>query len=381
MKSTDLVVIGGGVIGLSIAYSLAKRGIRATVLDRQGMGRGASWAGAGMLPPFLCRNPISPMVELRSWSAVLYREWSAELRERTGQDNGYRVCGSIEIALEPAEVQEIKTAAGRWRVEGIRYERLAAQDLQNLEPALNPSCLHAFLVPDRAQIRNPWHLRALEAANRSLGVEIIPDLLVHRLNVQGRRVISIETENGRLSCGQVVVAAGAWSGGLLKELRIELPTPPLKGQMVLFQHDHAVVRRIIERGKMYLVPRMDGRILMGATEEDAGFDTRTTQEGQQSLIGQALTICPALAQAKVEQSWAGLRPGSLDTRPYLGLISEYDNLWVATGHKRAGLQLAPASAEVIANLIIGHDPGMDLTAFSPGRLSGSDRTVPESKHG
>jgi len=368
MKATDVVVVGGGVIGLSIAYTLAKRGIQVTVVDRHEMGRGASWAGAGLLAPFKTRNTSSPMLDLRSWSAVLYREWSAELKERTGLENGYRVTGSIEIAIDPREVQEIKTAAGRWRVEGIRFEPLDPADLHSLEPALNPACRQAFLIPDRAQIRNPWHLRALEEANRQMGVRLVPENQVLHLYCQGGRVEAIETVGGRYPCGQVVLAAGAWTSALLREVFTTLPTPPLKGQMVLYRADRTILNRIIERGKIYLVPRTDRHILVGATEEETGFDQQTTSEGQQTLVEQVGLICPALAGFQIEQSWAGLRPGSIDTRPYIGPVPGFENLLVATGHKRAGLQLAPATAEVMANLILGADPGIDLTPFLPSRV-------------
>jgi glycine oxidase len=375
MRSSDVVVIGGGVIGLSIAYALAKRGVLATVIDRAVMGRAASWAGAGLLPPFIERRTTSPMVDLRSWSSVLYREWSREIRERTGLDNGYRVSGGIDVALHPAEVADLKTAAGRWRVEGIRFEPLDPRDFVAVEPALNPAIAHAFLLPDRAQIRNPWHLRALEETVNRMGVKLVPHVPVRSLKRAGRRVLAVETETGDYPCGQVVMAAGAWSGGLLEAVDVHLPTTPLKGQIVLFRHDQPILRRIIEHGKMYLVPRDDGRILMGATEEDAGFDTRSTPEAIRSLIDEALLICPALAKAEVEDFWAGLRPGSVDTRPYLGAVSEYDNLIVATGHKRAGLQLAPATGEVIANLLTGQPPGIDLTGFEPDRSPGPDEDM------
>ncbi len=375
MKSTDVVVVGGGVIGLSIAYALAKRGVLATVIDRDAFGKGASWAGAGMLPPFVVRTTSSPMVELRSWSAVLYREWSAELRERVGVDNGYRVTGGIDVALEPGELGDLKTAAGRWRVEGIRFEQLQPSDFTRVEPELNPKALYAFYLPDRAQIRNPWHLRALEAAAQNFGVKLMPHTSVRRLKTVDNRITAIETDGGDISCGQVVIAAGAWSGGLLAEAQVALPTPPLKGQIVLFRAEATFLRHIIERGKLYLVPREDGRILMGATEENAGFDSRPTAEAVHELTQQAYALCPALARAEIEKYWAGLRPGSIDTRPYLGFAQEYENLIIATGHKRAGLQLAPATGELIANLATGAVPGIDLSNFRPDRAPGPAEDV------
>ncbi len=170
-----------------------------------------------------------------------------------------------------------------------------------------------------------------------------------------------------LPCGLVVMAAGAWSGPLLEDLGVRVPTPPLKGQIVLLKGDRPLLGRVVEHGKNYLVPRDDGRVLVGATEEDAGFDTRTTPGSHASLLDEALRLCPILSQAEVEATWAGLRPGSVDTRPYIGPAPGFENLIVATGHKRAGLQLAPATAELVADLVLGRPPRLDLTPFRPDR--------------
>ena len=155
----------------------------------------------------------------------------------------------------------------------------------------------------------------------------------------------------------------------MREAGVELATPPLKGQVVLFRSDRPLLRRIIERGKNYLVPRDDGRILMGATEEDAGFDTRSTPRAIRDLIDEALLLCPGLATAEVERCWAGLRPGSIDTRPYIGRVPGFSNLIVATGHKRAGIQLAPGTAELVTDLIFGREPGINLAPFAPNRAA------------
>jgi glycine oxidase len=163
------------------------------------------------------------------------------------------------------------------------------------------------------------------------------------------------------------MAAGAWSGLLLGGLGVHAPTPPSKGQIVLLKQEGPFLRRIVEHGKNYLVPRQDGRVLVGATEEDAGFDTRSTASAVRDLLNEAIWLCPALATAEVEASWAGLRPGSVDTRPYIGPAPGYRNLIVATGHKRAGLQLSPATAELVADLVLGRTPRMDLSPFRVDR--------------
>ncbi len=370
MKPADVVIVGGGVIGLSIAYALAREGILATVLDRGGLGRAASWAGAGMIPPHTERVATNPTIELRSWSAILYPEWSRALGEETGIDNGYRRTGGVDVAATLAEENELKTSAGRWRAERIVFERMAPGDFGRVEPALNPGLRAAYYLPDRAQIRNPRHLKALESALGARGAILRPGLAATGFAVARGRVAGVRTEEGEIPSGVVVVAAGAWTSALLGPLGVDVPTPPLKGQIVLLGPGRARLRRIVEHGKNYLVPRDDGRILIGATEEDAGFDTRTTDEARRDLLAESVAICPSLAGAEVERSWAGLRPGSVDSKPYLGFAPGFANMIVATGHKRAGLQLAPATAEVIADLVLGRAPRVSLAPFRLDREPG-----------
>jgi glycine oxidase len=368
-NTSDVVIVGGGVIGLSVAYALAKEGIRSTVLDCGEIGRAASWAGAGMIPPFTRRLDHGPMIALRSAGAVLHRDWSAALRDETGIDNGYRVSGGLDVAVTEADEIDLRAAAGRWRVEGIRFERVEPADFPHFEPALSPSLLGGYFLPDRAQIRNPRHLKALRAALEGRGVTLRPRKPLLGFELRGDRVIGLRLESETLPCSQVVVAAGAWSGGLLEGLSARVPTPPLKGQIVLLRGDRPLLGRIVEHGKNYLVPRDDGRILVGASEEDVGFDTRPMPGPTRDLIDEALRLCPTLAEAEVERTWAGLRPGSIDTRPTIGWLPGSCNVVVATGHKRAGLQLAPSTAEVVVDLLLGRSPRIDLAPFAPGRLS------------
>jgi glycine oxidase len=368
-ESCDVVILGGGVIGLSIAYALARERIACTVLDRRELGREASWAGAGLIPPpgEIDTGSVSPSVALRSWSAGLFSQWSTALRNETGIDNGYRQSGGVDVAGTEAEEDALRLAAGRWRTEGIVYERLAADDLLRVEPTLNAEIRTAYFLPDRAQVRSPWHLRALTAAATRRGARLQPFSAVDRLQTQGDRITAVWSGGRCLSCGCVIIAAGAWSGQLLGTLGVRAPTPPLKGQIVLLRQQEVLLRRIVEHGKKYLVPREDGRVLAGATEEDAGFDTRPTAAAVRDLLSEALWLCPALAQAEVEATWAGLRPGSIDAKPYIGLAPGFRNLIVATGHKRAGLQLSPATAELVADLVVGRTPRLDLGPFRVDR--------------
>jgi glycine oxidase len=377
-ESSDVVIVGGGVIGLSIAYALAREGLRPTLLDRRELGREASWAGAGLIPPIAEPVPANPnpSVGLRSWSARLYPDWSAALREETGIDTGYRRTGGVDVAWTEGEDQALRAAAGHWRAEGIAYERLAPGDYARVEPALNPELRSVYYLPGRAQVRNPRLLRALTAAASRRGACLKPWHSVEGYVIHdGRRVGAIRTSAGTMACGLVIMAAGAWSGPLLESIGVRVPTPPLKGQIVLLKGDRPLIGRIVEHGKNYLVPRDDGRVLVGATEQDAGFDTRSTFEATRSLLDEATKLCPILRQAEVEATWAGLRPGSVDSKPYIGRAAGFENLIIATGHKRAGLQLAPATAELVTDLVLDRPPRLDLKPFRPDRqpdLMGDD---------
>jgi glycine oxidase len=359
----DVVIVGGGVVGLSIAYALAREGLCPTVLDRRELGREASWAGAGLIPPDAEGSAENPSLGLRAWSAGLYPAWSAGLFEETGVDVGYRRTGGVDVAFTELEDHALRAAAGRWRAEGIACERLAPADVLRIEPALNRDVKAVYFLPDRAQVRNPRLLRALITAIGRRGGRLEPGRGVTGFAVHQGRVMQVRTTEGDLACSTVVVAAGAWSGHLLERIGVQAPTPPLKGQIVLLRGERPLLGRIVEHGKNYLVPRDDGRILVGATEESAGFDTRTTSRGVRDLLDHALRLCPVLAEAEVESSWAGLRPGSIDARPYISRTPGLKNVIVATGHKRAGLQLAPATALVVTDLVLGRPPRLDLGPF------------------
>ncbi|MBX6316234.1 MAG: FAD-dependent oxidoreductase, partial [Isosphaeraceae bacterium] len=267
------------------------------------------------------------------------------------------------VAFNAEEEEELLASVRLWRAEGIACERLDPRDFARVEPALNPALHAAYFLPDRAQIRNPRHLRALAEALNRRGVDLRPEVGAVGFEIRGDRVIGVRTAEGLLPCEQVVVAAGPWSAALLEGLGLRVPTPPIKGQIVLLRGDRPLLCRIVEHGKNYLVPRDDGRVLVGATEEEAGFDTRPTPVAVRDLLDEALRLCPVLAEAEVERAWAGLRPGSFDLRPYLGPVPGFANLIVATGHRRAGLQLSPGTAAVVADLLLGRPPRLDLTPF------------------
>lgn len=367
----DVIVIGGGVIGLSLAFELAGEGLRVRILERGEPGRESSWAGAGILPPPAASLEPPSLAQLAEMSWRLHPVWHEQLLSLVGIDNGYRRTGGLYIALDAAEAQALQAQAADWRRTGVAAESLDAAVLVSKEPALAGGCAAAaagaLWVPEEAQLRNPWHLKALRAACQARGVQISPGVSADGFLIRRGRVQYVETALGPISAGAVCLASGAWSQGIASRLGVRLAVRPVRGQIVLLDTGQPLLRRIINVGRRYLVPRAEGRVLVGSTEEEAGFDNRTTAAGISGLLEFALQLVPGLEQARVETSWAGLRPATADGLPYLGVIPELQNAFVAAGHYRSGLLLAPATAVVISRVVRGLPPQVDLAPFRVDR--------------
>jgi glycine oxidase len=363
-KHPDVVVIGGGIIGLTCAYFLAKAGVTVEVLERGEPGREASWAGAGIIPPGNPDRAATPIDRLRAIGSARFPSFSAYLHGRTGIDNGYLRCGGVEF-LQPGDEDVLPL----WEAEGIAFERLTPDGLNRLEPAAGAVSGEPYLLPDCAQVRNPWHLRALVAACDVVGMTIRPQQAVQHFVTDGTRVVAVRLEDGRdVRAGSFLIAAGAWSEALLAQLGHRPNVHPVRGQIALFRPPRRLLTRVLMVGKEYLVPRADGRVLAGSTEEpEAGFVKANTPAAVEKLTAFATRTVPALADAPVEKCWAGLRPGSPDGLPFLGVVPGYRNAYVAAGHFRAGVQLSVGTALVMSELLTGRPPSAPLAAFALDR--------------
>ncbi|MSR55635.1 MAG: FAD-dependent oxidoreductase [Gemmataceae bacterium] len=383
-KHPDVTIIGGGVIGLTTAYFLAREGVSVHMIDRLAMGTEASWAGAGIIPPGNLSRAVTLYDQLRASSSEEFPSFSSELLERTGIDNGYRICGGIEVFGKDAD-----EATRLWEEERILFEPLSLADPSGsgrarsvcagarLEPHLHLPPGAAYLLPGMAQVRNPWHLRALVSACESLGIKMTPNTPIVRMRTSGNRIEAAADESGiEYLADKYLFASGAWTDRLLAPLGIRTGVHPVRGQIVLFRPAQPLLRRIVNIDKQYLVPREDGRILAGSTEEpEAGFEKQTTEEGINGLIRFATELVPALASAPIEKTWAGLRPGSIDGLPDLGRLPGFENAFVAAGHFRAGIQLSPATARVMCELITGREPSISLNDFCTNRLPSPMKAV------
>jgi glycine oxidase len=351
----DVAVIGGGIIGLTAAYFLAKAGRSVTVFDRSDLGKEASWAGAGILPPGNPERAATPADKLRAIGSARFPAFSAELRELTGIDNGYRPCGGVEF-LHPADEYVLPL----WDREGVAFERLTAEAVKRLEPALGDVPGKAFHLPGCAQVRNPWHLRALVAACERVGVVLRPHEPIRQLTRDG-----ITLESGqRVEADRYLIAAGAWSERLVEAFGFRPGVHPVRGQIVLLNPGRPTIRRVVMLGKEYLVPRGDDRVLVGSTEEpEAGFENVNTAAAVAELRELARRTVPVLGHAEVEKCWAGLRPGSPDGLPFIGPVPGAENVLVAAGHFRAGVQLSIGTAELVTDLLTGRTPCVPPVAF------------------
>ncbi len=362
---SDILIIGGGVIGLSTALRLAGQDVSVTVVDRQRVGAEASWAGAGMLPPGDLATAKTPEARLRSYSYDMWEPFCAQLRELSGMDNGYRKCGAVEVGLDSAAFD---LQVRQWQAEGLCCDPLDRAELERHVPGLQQQIQHGVFLPEFAQVRNPRHLKALTAACQAMGVEILED--VGHLSVCAKgRAVEVTTPLRRLGADRVCVTAGAWTGQIMKPLGVELPVAPVRGQIALLRVSQLPFSCVIEQGRRYIVPRADGLILVGSTQEHVGFEKRSTAEGASGLLRFAESIVPELGAAEVVRCWAGLRPGSPDELPFIGRVPGYDNMFVGAGHFRSGLQMSPATAAVLTDLMLDRTPAISLDGLDPTRVT------------
>lgn len=375
-RPPDCCIIGGGIIGLSIARELAGRGRRVRVLARERRRDTASWAAAGIFPP--APDSADPNAALTALSDRLHRALARELRAETGIDNGLVACGGLHVAAA-SRLESLRPTAAAWAARGVRVDWLADRELARVEPALAAavsagSLAGGFLLPDEMRIRPPRHLEALERSCLARGVTLEHEVLVTGMEVAGGRVrgLSIESPRGRESvvADCYVLAAGAWTGALAAALGLRIETRPIRGQIALLRLPRQPLGRVVNRGLDYLVPREDGRLLVGSTLEDAGFDASTVPEEIDRLLAVATELLGGDLAAAVEQTWAGLRPGSVDGLPSIGPAPACDNAFVAGGHFRAGLHQSTGTAVIVADLVEGRTPPLEIAAFAPDRTPG-----------
>lgn len=368
-KNSEVLIIGGGVIGLSIARALHKKGAgKIKILERGAVGKESSYAAAGMLAPHAEADRADEFFHFCSDSNRLYPNFAGELLDETGFDIELEQSGTLYAAFTAADAAEIRRRYQWQKKAGLTVEHLTAGAARQIEPFISPDVREALLFPNDWQVENRKLLTALVKYAEANGIEIVENAAVKNLLISDKKIAGAETNAQKFYAAAVVLATGAWTS-LVNAGDFSMPkVKPIRGQMIAYQTAKRLFERVIYTPRGYLVPRLDGRILIGATVEDVGFNKETTAAGIEFLRDNALEIAPRLANLNVAEKWAGLRPFAADGLPVLGAFPDIENLMIATAHYRNGILLAPLTAEIIADKIVGSVESESLKSFSPRRF-------------
>ncbi|HKF26250.1 MAG TPA: glycine oxidase ThiO [Candidatus Acidoferrum sp.] len=367
MKTFDAAIAGGGLIGSAVALELSRAGLRVALLDARDPGKEASWASAGILSPAPENSAMIAVVPLGRASMALYPDFAASVEEISGLPTGYRAKGTLEVLLSRHAKAELNTIIALHHGLGLKAEAISAEEARELEPSISEEVEAAVLRPDEASIDNRLLVAALLEAAKQSGAQIFPGVPVRSIWTEGSYCRGLILASGeKIAARHTVAAAGCFSSQITGVEEFA-PVRPAKGQMVSLRNAAVSIERVLWSERIYLVPRNDGRILAGATVEHVGYDKTVTAAGILANLAAAIELVPALAAARVEESWAGLRPDTPDHLPIIG-PTDREGLLMATGHFRSGVLLTPVTAKLIGDYVAGITPTLDCERFSPMRF-------------
>lgn len=365
-KSPDVIVAGAGIVGLSAACELAKRGARCIVFDRGQAGREASFAAGGILSPQAETLPDSPLLPLALKARDRHISLAEELLRLTGVAVEHHRYGVLSLAFSEEEEAKLKALTQAQKDMGLRAEMVSRESLSRLEPGAHQGAVAAALFPDDHRVDNRRLLEGLKALAATRGVEIREYTALRGMEVRNGRIAAVRTDGGRIDTGVLINALGAWATHLDGDAGGP-PVRPVKGHMMSLV-DGPALRHVVYGNHGYIVPRVDGRLIVGSTMEEVGFDTRVTAEGIARLIGIATGIAPAAKTATIAEMWTGLRPATPDGLPVIGK-GPCEGLIIAGGLFRNGILLGPLVGEMAAALALGETPAHDLKPFDPARFA------------
>ena len=364
MAKPDVLIVGGGIIGLMSAIQLREAGATVMLLERGGTGRESTWAGGGIISPLYPWRYDDAVTALAQWSQGVYYEWAMAWLEDTGLDPEWMQSGLL--MLDEDEQEQASAWAQRWK---MTLEIVPRSRVEGLEPSLHEGGAQAIWMRDVAQIRNPKLAQTLRAVAEKRGVEIREDTEVTGFVTEGDRVCGLKTNQGEFAAGQVAVCGGAWTSKILDAYQVNVNVSPVRGQMLMYRFRPGRITRIVLSKDRYAIPRRDGRVLFGSTLEHTGFEKQTTEVAREEMHARAVEMFPELAEAEMERQWAGLRPGSPQGIPYIGAHPVLRGLFVNAGQFRNGVVLAPASTRLMADLMLGRAPILDPAPYAPQPIS------------
>jgi glycine oxidase len=365
-QTSDVIIVGGGVVGLSAARALGRAGQRVLVIERRRIGAEASSAAAGIVSPQMEATADSPLLELALRARDHLSALAPALQEETGIDVDLGTRGLLELAFDEEEERALDERLRWQRARGLPVESLAAAEVREAEPNVNPAVRRALFLPRDRRVDNVRLTRALAASAVARGASLLTGRPVTGLLREGDRLAGVHAGSETLRAPVVINAMGAWAGLLAGDPQPP-PVEPMRGHIVAFDVAPALLRHVVCSPRGYLVPRSDGRTLAGSTVERAGFDKSVTAGSLRKVLDIALELSPVLAEVPVADSWAGLRPGSADGLPIIGRGAA-EGLFHAGGLFRNGILLGPLVGELIAELAMGRPSAVDLSAFDPGRF-------------
>ena len=370
-KNQEILIVGGGVIGLSLARELHKKGAgKIIILERGKLGRESSFAAAGILAPQAEAEKPDDFFHFCSDSKNLYLNFAEKLSTETGIDIEVDRNGTLYLAFSETDAAEIRRRYKWQKKFELNVEYLNAEAIRKAEPFVSPDVRGALFFPNDWQVENRKLLAALQKYAKLNDIEVIENAEVKNLLIEKAKVVGAETSKGKIFTQTVVLATGAWTS-LIKLSENALPLPevkPIRGQILSFKTAKRLFSKVIYTPRGYLVPRFDGRTLIGATVEDAGFDKNLTEGGIKFLLEAAFEISLHLTRLEIFEKWAGLRPFAADGLPILGAFPEIEKLHIATAHYRNGILLAPLTAKILADKIAENLDSKYLEIFSPKRF-------------
>jgi glycine oxidase len=378
VASPEVVVVGGGIVGCSVAFHLARAGVSTCVLERGEVGGEASGAAAGMLLPVSEADDKGPLLAWGLRSLDVFPELIAELRERSGVDPEYEPCGALHVADRPGRGEALRATARILAECDVHW--LDAGGLRARAPQLAANAQGALWSPREAHVRSDLLTRAYARAAAQCGARIEPGVEVVGLSFDAERVCGVQTASGVRPAGHVILCTGAWAahcGGWLPG-DFSIPVTPVRGQILSLEAPLPAPREILAGDDVYLVPRRDGSLTVGATIERVGFDDQVTAAGVARLLRDAFALVPTLAEARFAGAWSGLRPETPDRLPLIGGAAGVEGLAIAAGHYRNGVLLSPVTGAIVTDLVLGRGLPDDAAAFAPDRFGTRYQKPPPS---